>query len=150
MIMQLALHQVTFIRTYVYRGGLYIRMLNAKYGFRSSEDFAVQTSDPHIILCKPWICTQSSRIAQPNLGHLRQQPHNRSRKQSSSAICGNEVTIDHTSTSNAAQQPTGKETTIDNSRKAARPFMAANPRSIMHALQLCRQRSHHHQSHERC
>ena len=45
-----------------------------------------QTSDPRILLRKPRIRTQSSRIAQPNLGHPRQQTHDRSRTQSSSAI----------------------------------------------------------------
>ena len=48
-----------------------------------------QTSDPRILLRKPRIRTQSSRIAQPNPGHPRQQTHNRSRTQSSSAIRGN-------------------------------------------------------------
>ena len=41
------------------------------------------------LLCKPRIRTQSSRIAQPNLGHPWQQTHNRLCKQSSSAIHGN-------------------------------------------------------------
>ena len=48
-----------------------------------------QTSDPRMLLHKPRIRTQSSRIAQPNLGHPRQQTHDRSRTQSSSAIRGN-------------------------------------------------------------
>ena len=48
-----------------------------------------QTSDPRILLRKPRIRTQSSRIAQPNPGHPRQQTHDRSRTQSSSAIRGN-------------------------------------------------------------
>ena len=48
-----------------------------------------QTSDPRMLLRKPRIRTQSSRIAQPNLGHPRQQTHDRSRTQSSSAIRGN-------------------------------------------------------------
>ena len=52
----------------------------------------MQTSDPRvccanlgsaILLRKPRIRTQSSGIAQPNLGHLRQQTHDRSRTQSS-------------------------------------------------------------------
>ena len=109
-------------------------MLCAKYGFGPSEDFATQTSDPSFcaiilgsrtqtsdpriccanlgsadLLRKPRIRTQSSRIAQPNLGHLRQQTHDRSRTQaarhtrqrshdrsrtqSSSAIHGNEPTL---------------------------------------------------------
>ena len=49
----------------------------------------MQTSDPRMLLCKPRIRTQSSRIAQLNLGHPRQQTHDRSRTQSSSAIRGN-------------------------------------------------------------
>ena len=48
-----------------------------------------QTSDPRMLLRKPRIRTQSSRIAQPNLGHPRQQTHDRSRTQSSLAIRGN-------------------------------------------------------------
>ena len=85
-------------------------MLCAMYGFGPSEDFAAQTSDPSFcaiilgsrtqtsgpriccanlgsadLLRKPRIRTQSSRIAQPNLGHPRQQTHDRSRTQSSSA-----------------------------------------------------------------
>ena len=48
-----------------------------------------QTSDPRILLRKPRIRTQSSRIAQPNLSYPRQQTHDRSRTQSSSAIRGN-------------------------------------------------------------
>ena len=87
-----------------------IYMLCAMYGFGPSEDFAAQTSDPSFcaiilgsrvqtsdpriccanlgstdLLRKPRIRTQSSRIAQPNLGHPRQQTHDRSRTQSSSA-----------------------------------------------------------------
>ena len=55
---------------------LYIYMLSAKYEFGP-----------------PRIRTQSSRIMQPNLGHPRQQTHDRLRSQSSSAIRGNEPTI---------------------------------------------------------
>ena len=39
----------------------------------------MQTSDPRILLGKPRIRTQSSRIVQPNLGHPRRRSHNRSR-----------------------------------------------------------------------
>ena len=52
-------------------------MFSAKYGFRPSELCAIilgsrmQTSDLRILLRKPPIHTQSSRIAQPNLGHLQ-------------------------------------------------------------------------------
>ena len=47
-----------------------------------------QTSDPRILLRKPRIRTQSSRIAQPNLGHPRQQTHDRSRTQTCAIDCG--------------------------------------------------------------
>ena len=111
-----------------------IYLLCTNYGFGPSEDFALQTSDSSFcaiilgsctqtsdlricyanlrsadLLRKPRIRTQSSRIAQPNLGHPRQQTHDRSHTQSSSAI-------------------RGKEATIDRARKAARPSAAMNPR----------------------
>ena len=62
--------------------------------------------------------TSAIRVnTQPNLGHLRQQTHDRSRTQSSSAIRVNEATIDRT-------------------RKAVRSSAAKKPRSIAHAKQL--------------
>ena len=85
-----------------------------------------QTSDPRIccanlgpadLLRKPRIHTQSSRIAQPNLGHPRQQTHDRSCKRSSSAIRRNEATSDR-------------------ARKAVRPSAAKKPRTITHTKQL--------------
>ena len=69
------------------------------------------------LLRKPRIHTQSSRIAQPNLGHPWQQTHDRSRKRSSSAIRRNETTTDH-------------------ARKAVRPSASKKPRTIAHAKQL--------------
>ena len=77
------------------------------------------------LLRKPWIRMQSSRISQPNLSHLRQQNHDRSRTRSSSAIRVNEATIDRAC-------------------KAIRPSTAKKPRSIAHAKQLGypRQRTH--------
>ena len=93
-----------------------------------------QTSDPRIccanlgsedLLRKPQIRTQSSRIAQPNLGHPRQQTHDRSRTQSSSAYASTKPR----SIAHAKQLGhRGKEATIDRARKSARPFAAMNPR----------------------
>ena len=73
------------------------------------------------LLHKPRIHTQSSRIAQPNLGYPRQQTHDRSRKRSSSAIRRNEATTDRT-------------------RKAVRPFAAKKSQTIAHAKQLTHSR----------
>ena len=127
-----------------------IYMLCAKYGFGPSEDFAAQTSDPSFcaiilgsrtqssdpriccanlgsadLLRKPQIRTQSSRIAQPNLGHPRQQTHDRSRTQSSSAYASTKPR----SIAHAKQLGhRGKEATIDRARKSARPSAAMNPR----------------------
>ena len=59
----------------------------------------VQSTDldhSRILLRKPRIHTQSSRIAQPNLSHQQQQTQDRSRTQSSSAIRINDGTIDRT------------------------------------------------------
>ena len=124
-------------------------MLSAKYEFGTSYNFAVQTSDPSFgaiilglrtqtsdqricctnlgsadLLRKPRIHTRSSRIAQPNLSHPRQQTHDRSRKRSSSAIRRNKATTDC-------------------ARKAVRPSAAKKPQTIEHAKQLAhsRQRS---------
>ena len=77
----------------------------------------MDSDHPKILLCKPRIRTQSSRIVEPNLGHPWQQTHDQSRKQSTSAIRSNEDTMGHES-------------------KAAWPSAAKMPRSIAHAKQL--------------
>ena len=70
-----------------------------------------------VLLRKPRIHMQSTRIAKPNLSHPRQQTHDRSHKQNSSAIHSNKATIDRTS-------------------KAARPSTEKKPRLIAYTKQL--------------
>ena len=105
------------------------------------------------LLRKPRIRTQSSGIAQPNLGHLRQQTHDRSRMQSNFSLRKPRI---HTQSSGIAQPNFGHprqqthdrsrtqsssairviEATIDHTRKAVRPSAAKKPQSIAHAKQL--------------
>ena len=96
-----------------------------KVRIRTIRGFCCANLGSKDLLRKPRIRTQSSRIAQPNLGHPRQQTHDQSRKQSSSAIGGNEAKIDRAS-------------------KAARPSAAKKPRSIAHAKQLGHPRKRTH------
>ena len=137
-----------------------IYMLCAKYGFGPS-DFAAQTSDPSFRACKPRIRTQSSGIAQPNLGHLRQQTHDRSRTQSSFLLRKPRI---HTQSSGIAQPNLGHPrqqthdrsrtqsssairvngAAIDRTRKAVRPSAAKKPRSIAHEKQLGHPRQRNH------
>ena len=49
---------------------------------------STDSDHPRILLCKPRIRMQSSRITQPNLGHPRQQTHDRSRTQTCAINCG--------------------------------------------------------------
>ena len=106
-----------------------------------------------VLLRKPRIHTQSSGIAQPNLGHLRQQTHDRSRTQSSFLLHKPRI---RTQSSGIAQPNLGhprqqthdrscmqsssaihvNEATIDCTGKAVRPSTAKKPRSIAHAKQL--------------
>ena len=105
------------------------------------------------LLRKPRIRTQSSGIVQLDLGHLRQQTHDRSRTQSSFLLHKPRI---RTQSSGIAQPNLGhprqqthdrsrtqsssairvNEATIDCTRKAVRPFAAKKPRSIAHAKQL--------------
>ena len=108
-----------------------------------------QTSDPRIccanlgspdLLCKPRIHTQSSRIAQPNLGHPWQQTHDRLRKRSSSAIHRNEAITDRTC---KVVRPSAAKSHERSHSKAAHPSTATKhnrSRSRAHTLRLCRQR----------
>ena len=81
------------------------------------------------LLRKPRIHKQSSRIAQPNLSHPRQQTHDRSRKRSSSAIRRNEPTTFYLYIFLHEQY-------TDRARKTVRPSAAKKPRTIAHAKQL--------------
>ena len=109
-------------------------MLSAKYSiccanvgselWRYNPRIAHANIGSAALLHKPRIHVQSSRIAQPNLGHPRQQTHDRLRKRSSLASRRNETATDH-------------------ARKAIRLSAAKKPRTITHAKQLAhpRQRS---------
>ena len=91
------------------------------------------------LLRKPRIHMQSSRIAQPNLGHPRQQTHDRSRKRSSSAIRRNEAT---TYRARKAVRPsaTKKSRMIAHAKQLAHPRQRSTfDRAVAHALRLCRQ-----------
>ena len=92
------------------------------------------------LLRKPQIHTQSSRIAQPNPGHPRQQTHDRLRKRSSSAIHRNEATTDR---ARKAVRPSAAKSHERSHSKAAHPSAATKhnrSRSRAHTLRLCRQR----------
>ena len=92
------------------------------------------------LLRKPQIHTQSSRNAQPNLGHPWQQTHDRLCKRSSSAIHRNEATTDR---ARKAVRPSAAKSHERLHSKAAHPSTATEhnrTHSRALTLWLCRQR----------
>ena len=96
----------------------------------------ILTYHPRILLQNlgPELCTTILGLRTQTSAIRSNKAHDRSCKQSNSAICGNEATIDHAC--KVAWPSVAK-----NARKAARPFVAMKPRSIVHVFQLCRQRA---------
>ena len=142
---------------YVFRSCIYVmrkvRILTIRGFCCVNLGSELLRNNPKDRVCKPRIRTQSSGIAQSNLGHLRQQTHDRSRMQSSFLLRKPRI---RTQSSRIAQPNLGhprkqthnrsrtqsssairvNEATIDCTRKAVRPSAAKKPRSIVHAKQL--------------